>query len=173
MLTQPLAMHAAIGRPTTDGGTVAGIDSERRTVGQALSWWHEVRGERRLPLLADVDLTHGPLGPTLFLLDLGDDPAQAVFRHCGGSLSTAFGRRLNGRRPHEALPPDMADHLLDLVVTVVRYRRPLADAATRPRVRGGGLLRHRMAVMPVAADADGLRVSHVVGAFSYRIDLGA
>ncbi len=173
MDSQRLAVYAASASPSVHRRGTVSIERERRTVGQALSWWHDLRGDRRLPLLGDVDLFYPTLAPTLFLLDLDDGPDAAVFRHCGGGLSGAFGRRLTGRRMVDALPPDMAEHLLNLMLAVWRYRRPLADAASQPRVRGGGVLRHRMAVMPVSDDTDGLRVSHILGAFSYRIDFGS
>lgn len=168
--TTPVAASTAAasgGRGTGVPGAIAG---ERRTVGQALSYWHAIRGHRVLPLLSDVDLVScGPLTDKLFILDIHDGIEAGVFTHCGGTLSAAFGRKAAGRRPHDLMPPEVADHLLDLVRAVADFRRPLADAATLPRVRGGGVLKHRMAVMPLAAE-DGRTVTHILGAFSFRVD---
>lgn len=150
-------------------GTAAPVGRDRRVVGQALSYWHAVRDHRPLPLVDDLDMEKEPLlRGKLFLLDVAAGPGTATFSYCGGSLSEAFGTKAVGKRPHDVLPSDVADHMLDLVRAVVDFRRPLADAATLPRVRGGGVLKHRMAIMPVSTD--GKAVSHILGAFSYRID---
>lgn len=164
------AAAAAAGGARTTAAAIQAMAGERRTVGQALSYWHAIRGHRSLPTLDDVDLAEcGPLTDKLFILDIREGIPEAPFTHCGGSLSTAFGRKVAGKRPHDLMPADVADHLLDLVRAVADFRRPLADAATMPRVRGGGVLKHRMAVMPLAG-ADGRTVTHILGAFSYRID---
>lgn len=145
------------------------VGRERRVVGQALSYWHAVRAQRPLPLLDDLDMDQEPLlRGKLFLMDVTGGLETAAFTYCGGALSDAFDMPAAGKRPHDVLPGDVADHMLDLVRAVVDFRRPLADAATLPRVRGGGVLKHRMAIMPVSSD--GKTVSHILGAFSYRID---
>lgn len=149
---------------------VSAMAGERRTVGQALSYWHAIRDHRPMPTLADVDLAGcGPLTDKLFILDIRSGIPEAAFTHCGGAVSDAFGRKAVGRRPHELMPPELAEHLLDLVRAVADFRRPLADAATLPRVRGGGVLKHRMAVMPLAGP-DERTVTHILGAYSFRID---
>ncbi|WP_404381952.1 PAS domain-containing protein [Caenispirillum salinarum] len=145
------------------------VGRERRVVGQALSYWHAVRDHRTLPLLDDLDMEAEPLlRGKLFLMDVTDGPGTATFTYCGGALSHAFKASATGKRPHEVLPSDVAEHMLDLVRAVVDFRRPLADAATLPRVRGGGVLKHRMAIMPVSTD--GKTVTHILGAFSYKVD---
>lgn len=164
-----IATHT-VGDTGRGSGPVSAMAGERRTVGQALSYWHAIRGHRALPELADVDLGDcGPLTDKLFILDIREGIPEGVFTHCGGALSTAFGRRIPGKRPHDLMPHEVADHLLDLVRAVADFRRPLADAATLPRVRGDGVLKHRMAVMPLAGP-DGRTVTHILGAFSFRVD---
>lgn len=117
---------------------------ERRVVGQALSYWHAVRDHRPLPLLSELDMEGEPLlRGKLFLLDVSGELVDAVFSYCGGALSEAFGTKATGKRPHDVLPRDVADRMLDMVRAAVDFRRPLADAATLPGVRGGGVLKHR------------------------------
>lgn len=145
------------------------VGRERRVVGQALSYWHDLRGSRPLPLLEEVAFESEPLlRGKMFLLAIEPDVDGCTFAYDGGALAEAFRCKTQGKRPHDVLPNDVADHLLDLVRAVVDFRRPLADAATLPRVRGGGTLMHRMVVMPVSGD--GRLVTHVLGAFSYKVE---
>lgn len=163
-----LAHITATARSST--ASPGSIGRERRVVGQALSYWHEVRAHRALPLLDEIAFDADPiLAGKLFLLDVREGVEGCRFTYEGGCLSEAFHcADAQGARLHEALPSDVADHLTDMVRAVVDFRKPLADAATLPRVRGGGLLKHRMVVMPVSCD--GTRVSHVLGAYSYKVD---
>ncbi|EKV30369.1 hypothetical protein C882_4328 [Caenispirillum salinarum AK4] len=166
-----MTAHSGIHGDSTGAAAGGGapVGRERRVVGQALSYWHAVRDHRPLPLLDDLDMEAEPLlRGKLFLMDVTAGLGTATFTYCGGALSQAFKASATGKRPHDVLPSDVAEHMLDLVRAVVDFRRPLADAATLPRVRGGGVLKHRMAIMPVSTD--GKTVTHILGAFSYKVD---
>lgn len=145
------------------------VGRDRRIVGQALSYWHDLRGNRPLPRLSDIAMEGDPiLDGKLFLLDVSTGVEDCRFIYEGGCLSEAFQCSTRNGTLHEMLPSDVADHLMDMVRAVVDFRRPLADAATLPRVRGGGVLMHRMVVMPVTESDD--KVTHVLGAYSYKVD---
>lgn len=122
-MTTHFATHGVTGDAASR--TVASIGRERRVVGQALSYWHAVRAHRPLPLLDDLDMEREPLlRGKLFLLEVGPDVEAAMFTYCGGTLSEAFGVSPVGKRPHDVLPGEVADHMLDLIRAVVDFRRP-------------------------------------------------
>jgi hypothetical protein len=93
---------------------------------KALAYWERKRGERRMPRRADIDPVEIPdLLPYVRLVDVVAR-GQYRYRLVGTEVEQLHGGlKFYGRLVHEALPPQLADHIIPVYDECVRERRPV------------------------------------------------
>jgi hypothetical protein len=143
---------------------------ERRLVGQALSYWGELRGKRPMPSVADLPLgaeearAGRGLWPHLYVVALESQIGESVLSYAGRTLATACGKDLEGARAADVLPPALWEKLSDVFQAAAAMEKPVL--ASGPFVTGDNRdALFRGIVMPLG-DGEG-DVRHLLGAFGY------
>ena len=139
--------------------------NERRLIGRALSEWEALRGDRSFPSCVQFDDAALPEHKAnVFVVEVGKSEAEDRIIRAGRRFIEALGLNPVGRRAMDVLPS--VERRLSFCHTVVSYQKPLADIGRFTNVRGDDVW-YRCILLPTSSDQ--VRVSHVVGAFSFKV----
>jgi hypothetical protein len=138
---------------------------ERRAAMRAVQWWRELAAPRHLPSFADVvERGADELWPHLFGLEIGADAAASRFVFANAHPREAIGRDPSGLTMAEAWPAEAQERALFLHEAACDLMGPI-DESGRWSQAGDSIV-YRCVLLPFSDDQR--RVSHLVGAFSYR-----
>lgn len=144
----------------------------RRTNDRVLSWWREMRGDRRYPTLDEVVEVRdhlrddsGSLMDNLFIVYFDGAPQDSVFTAGSGVLDSVCGTETTGRRVDECLPADLRDSMLGFVRTISKTCKPIA-VSSRFTTEGGEEVLYRSIYLPLSREDES--VDHLIGAFSCK-----
>ncbi len=138
---------------------------ERRACSRALRWWRELAASRRAPAFTEVtQLSAGDLWPNLFILESMGSPGLNQFIYSGQVLRSALGHDPVGCTLAETWPQEGYERACFLQESCADLMAPI-DEAGRWSFAGEDIV-YRCLLMPLSDDER--RVSHLLGAFSFR-----
>ena len=141
--------------------------AERRANSRALTYWKEIAAPGRFPSRARVTQeSAGDLWDYLFVVEIAPKPEQYRFVLAGAALCDALGRDPTGETVATVLPGGMGTRTVFLQQAAVGLKGPVDDAGMWVRPDGAEIL-YRAMLLPLSDDQT--TVSHLLGAFSYKI----
>ena len=142
---------------------------ERRTSRLAYAYWFQMAAGRRFPSLDDLDLeAAGDPRETFFFLTAGRDAATCTVLDCGPVLIDALGHDPTRMTMGDVAPPAVRRRMLEALQYVIDIGNPMEDQGAF--TRGGKEVLYRLVFLPLAEDHSS--VSHILGAFSFRLSIG-
>jgi hypothetical protein len=141
------------------------IFSERRIVGRALRDWDKLRTGDRFPVYSEclASFDSGILSGTI-LIEINDYVENDLILDCGPDFIEALGRNPIGL-PAQTILPSSTDRGLVFWRAAAELKKPIADIGNFTNANGIEIL-YRCIFMPVSEDCE--RITHLLGAFSYR-----
>lgn len=140
--------------------------ADRRVICTAFAMWDDLRGKTSLPDITRFDPTVYPtLEHHLYVLRLHPTIEHSMFVSSGAMLDDAIDAKAAGLTVAEALPHEYREQFESYAAGVIMYRKPLTESGGFSGQRGVEIV-HRNIMMP-ATDC-GERVTHILGAFSYK-----
>ncbi len=142
-----------------EAGDTAITDARLRAL---FGYWREKRGDRAMPVRADLDPLEIPtLLPIVWLVDVLDGGARFRYRLMGTEIVDVDGHDPTGRFLDEVLPDsDYADYWVGLFREVTRERRPLYGESD---FRGRGRIERRVRHLLMPLSRDGRAVDMIFG----------
>ena len=139
---------------------------ERRVGSLALTFWRELAAPRRYPALSQVTRESAPdLWEHFFIVDVGSDVADHIFKHVGAVMRQALDFDPTGQKVGEVMPPEIVGRSLYFQKAAVDLMAPI-DEAGRWRRKDGADILYRAILMPLSDDQ---RVAnYLLGAFNFR-----
>ena len=152
--------------PTLEGTAGANPFQERRIVGRALGFWDSLRSETAFPRCGDCLAKFDErILPGMILIEVGADAESDTIVDCGPDFIDALGRDPVGLPVCEILPSATERGLVFWRVAA-EMKKPIADVGGFCNADGHEIV-YRSVFLPVSED--GTRVTHLLGAFSYRM----
>ncbi len=150
-----------------NGTSTSGI--ERRTSRLSYAYWFQMAQGRRFPSLDDLDLdAAGDLRETFFFLTAARDAANCTVLDTGPVFIDALGHDPTGMKMNEVAPQMARRRMLEALQYVIDIGNPMEDQGSF--TRAGKEVLYRLVFLPLAEDHSS--VSHVLGAFSFRLNIG-
>lgn len=152
--------------PTPENQADDNIFRERRTVGYALTRWDKLREKGGLPnrssclAVFDEDFL-----PGTFVVEISDGDDEDMIIDCGARFREALGRDPVGRAMRDIMP-SATERGLEFWRVAAELKKPIADVGEFTNPKGQDIL-YRSVFLPVSED--GIRITHLIGAFSYRM----
>jgi hypothetical protein len=148
----------------------AGEAGERRAICRTLGYWTELKGDRPMPLVEDVNLNkHVPdLAAYVFIVRWVDGAQNSVLEWCGEKVTALCG----GRDPlgiplAKVFPYPLGDNLPYLIKNVVEYAKPISNTGTCRLSAAQKEAYYRTMLLPLTLD--GARVDRVLGVVGFRL----
>jgi hypothetical protein len=148
------------------GGAPTGI--ERRTSRLAYAFWFQMAKGRRFPSLDDLDLdAAGDLRNSFFFLSAAREAADCIVIEAGRALADALGRDPTRSPFGRTLPDGARRRMLEALQYVLDIGNPMEEQGSFSR--NGQEVLYRLVFLPLADDHHS--ISHVLGAFSFRLNI--
>jgi hypothetical protein len=141
---------------------------ERRTSRLAYAFWFQMAKGRRFPSLDDLDLDVATdLRDSFFFLSAAREAADCVVIESGQAIEDALGHDPT-RAPLGTVIPDPARRrMLEALQYVIDIGNPMEEQGAFSR--NGNEVLYRLVFLPLADDHHS--ISHILGAFSYRLNI--
>ncbi len=137
---------------------------ERRLALRLLQHWREIAGERRWPLLADIDQEDmRDIWSSCFILKLQEDNAPLLV-HVGAELQPE-GQDLTGGSVENLPPQSLLECAVSYIEEVVERKVPITVGGVFTDPRGTRIL-YRSILLPLSET--GSAIDHLLGAASCR-----
>jgi len=141
---------------------------ERRTSRLAYAFWFQMAKGRRFPSLDDLDLdAAADLRDSFFFLSAAREAADCIVIESGPVLAEALGRDPVRSRFGTAVPDPSRRRMLEALQYVLDIGNPMEEQGSFPR--NGREVVYRLVFLPLADDRHS--ISHVLGAFSFRLNI--
>jgi hypothetical protein len=158
--------EAGTGHAATSGAAPSGI--ERRTSRLAYAFWFQMAKGRRFPSLDDLDLdAAGDLRDSFFFLSAAREAGDCVVIEAGRALEDALGRDPTRASFGRILPDPARRRMLEALQYVLDIGNPMEEQGAFSR--NGKEVLYRLVFLPLADDHHS--ISHVLGAFSFRLNI--
>jgi hypothetical protein len=140
--------------------------SERRIVGRALRNWDDLRTGDTFPLRSEclASFDSGILSGKI-LIEINEYVENDLILDCGPNFIAALGRDPTGL-PAQTVLPSSTDRGLVFWRFAAELKKPIADIGNFTNMNNIEVL-YRCIFLPVSEDGE--RISHLLGAFSYRM----
>jgi hypothetical protein len=160
--------EASVGQSATPRHSEAPSGIERRTSRRAYAYWFQMAKGRRFPSLDDLDLdAAGDLRDSFFFLSAAREANDCIVIDSGTVLEEALGRDPTRARFGSVLPDPARRRMLEALQYVLDIGNPMEEQGSFSR--NGKEVLYRLVFLPLADDRHS--ISHVLGAFSFRLNI--
>lgn len=139
---------------------------ERRATFRLFSYWIQIKGETKYPLLSSINPKEIPnLWPYLFVIRLGETPEFSRFQHFGTGLQEIYEQDFGGCTIAEALEDVIFGPTIGYYEKIVEGQAPGVESSSFQMSKKD--VKYRSLIAPISSD--GKEIDYLIGTSNYKI----